>query len=410
MQKMRPQLITYFFVWCVAMMTSSVFGQSTSISTDFSFLQKYPVIAVGESSHGSKTDWLLREKVMDDLLLHTDSLDVFVEMPFYAGIAIERYANGEIDSAQLMAEVKYYGLCTDGFFHLVDRYKHDERVTFYGFDMQTHEATLDYLTTELSKQLPESEKKIAEIKQTLNHNYLDRYTPEQYASRRDKVLAAMKELQTIVGVNDSLLHDQFLQIKFPLTILRQYVEYVDQYKLQTKKKFFYSTHFRDSCMAENISALQAYSGKQAVVLAANFHVNKAGENNGRWVYMGGRLSRKFGEDYFVLVTQYEKGDLLEVEVEKGKRKIVTNPMKTTRKSLSGYLSEELNNKPDTLILVEAENEKWQTFIHKKVWYQDFGVGPSDKKSYLMGVPAEEFDGIYFIHNVEPSVYLRSQPE
>jgi len=402
-------------IFFLVLFSPNTFSQEQLVTdVDFSGLKNYEIIAFGEASHGSKSDYLAREKLIADLIQHTDSLDVFVEMPFYGGIAIEHYAKGLIDSTALLKELMYYGLCTDGFMHLINRFKEDKRITFYGIDMQTHQSPLKFLKENLIANIPSLEEKITLLTDSLNHNFNDDYSRGRYKKYAGTIDRCMKELKAIIHSNNAVLGSKFMEVRFPFTIIQQYIGYMDGYKNQTKEQPFYYNHFRDSCMAENVCSLKAFSQKQIVLLAANRHVYKAGTNNGRWVYMGGRLNREFHNKYFVIGSQYVEGTLLEVDVIEGVRTILIKPIHPISRTLPWDLNKSLQSTNDTLIVIADATGKLNKILNKKSSFQDFGAGRSSKKrdrySYSIGIPSEDFDAIYLIPTVQASMNIAKKDE
>lgn len=389
---------------------NGLLSQVATVETDFSVLKNYEIIAFGEASHGSKSDYLAREELIADLIQHTDSLDVFVEMQFYVGIAIEHYAKGLIDTTALLEELGYFS--PDGLMHLINRFKEDKRITFYGIDMTNHLSSLKFLKENLIANIPSLEEKITLITDSLNYNFRWDYNQKKYHNYAGTIHRSMDESTTIINSHDSLLGSKFMEVHFPFTIIQQYISYVDGYKNQTKEQPFYYNHFRDSCMAENVCSLKAFSGKQIVLLAANGHVYKAGTDNGRWVYMGGRLNRKFHNKYFVIGSQYVKGTLLEVDVTDGVRSVVVNPIHPITRTLPWDLNKLLQPKNDTLIIIADATGKLNKILNKKSYFQDFGAGRYSEKrfSYTIGIPSELFDAIYFIPKVEASTDISKSKE
>ncbi|HLP54236.1 MAG TPA: erythromycin esterase family protein [Fluviicola sp.] len=394
---LKKSLFFLPLIFCV----NCLFSQTGVAETDFSVFKNYEIIAFGEASHGSKSDYLAREELIADLIQHTDSLDVFVEMQFYAGIAIEHYAKGLIDTTALLEELNYN--IPDGLMHLINRFKDDKRITFYGIDMTNHLSALKFLKENLIASIPSLEEKITLITDSLNYNFRWDYSKKKYHNYAGTIHRSIDELTTIINSHDSLLGSKFLEVHFPFTIIQQYISYSDGYKNQTKEQPFYYNHFRDSCMAENVCSLKDFSKKQIVLLAANGHVNKAGTDNGRWVYMGGRLNRKFHDKYFVIGSQYVKGTLLEVDMTDG-RSIVVHPIYPIKRTLPWDLNKLLQPKNDTLIIIASATGKLNKILNKKSCFQDFGAGRYYEKrySYTIGIPSELFDAIYLIPIVEPS--------
>lgn len=377
---------------------------------NFSSIGNYQIIAFGEASHGSKSDYQAREDLIANLVLNADSVDVLVEMPYYAGIAIQQYNEGIIDTIALSKELRYYGLSTDAFFHLINRFKSEPRVHFYGIDMQTHQSSLHLLKQTLIASLPDLEPRITKYTDSLDHDFFEEYSVEQYLLYSETIRSSFEALSEIVSVNDSILNQKFIEIELPLIVLKQYFGYLDGFKRQTEDHYFDYFHFRDSCMAENVITILAHSKKQIVLLAANSHVEKSG--SGDWVLMGQRLNRKFQQNYFVIGSQYVMGTLLEVDISNGVRKLIPNSLSPVRRTLPYTLNKQLKPASDTLIIIEQSKKKLNKLFNRKVHYQNFGVGRENHRRavYKHGIVADLYDAIYLIPVVEASSPISEKNE
>jgi erythromycin esterase-like protein len=383
---------------------------SAQSKVDFSSIANYQIIAFGEASHGSKSDYQAREELIANLVLHTDSVDVLVEMPYYAGIAIQQYNSGIIDTIALLKELRYYGLSTDAFFHLINRFKSEPRVRFYGIDMQTHQSSLHLLKQTLIASLPDLEERITNYSDSLDHDFFEEYSVEQYLSYSETIRSSLEALSEMISANDSVLKQKFTEVTLPLIVLQQYFGYLDGYKRQTEEQYFDFFYFRDSCMAGNVITIQSHSKKQIVLLAANSHVEKFGTDKSG--LLGQRLNWKFQQNYFVIGSQYVRGTILEVGDSNGVRKLIPKTLHPVRRTLPYALNRQLKPAGDTLIIIGLSNKKLNKLFNRRAHYQNFGAGREHHRRamYKHGIVADLYDAIYLIPVVEASSPISEKNE
>lgn len=393
---------------CICYFLLSHYSSAQS-NVDFSSIANYQIIAFGEASHGSKSDYQAREELIAKLVQNAE-VDVLVEMPYYAGIVIQEYYDGKIDTTALLKELRYYGLSTDAFFHLINRFKSEPRVHFYGIDMQTHQSSLHLLKQTLIASLPDLEERITNYSDSLDHDFFEEYSVEQYLSYSETIRSSFEALAEIVFTNDSLLKQKFTEVALPLMILRQYFGYLDGYNRQTEEQYFDYFYFRDSCMAENVITIQSHSKKQIVLLAANSHVEKFGTDKSG--LLGQRLNWKFQQHYFVIGSQYVRGTILEADDSNGVRMLIPKSLSPVRRTLPYTLNKQLRPISDTLIIIDQSNTRLTQLFNRRVHYQNFGAGREHHRraAYKQGIVADLYDAIYLIPVVEASSPISEKNE
>src|SRR5690606_27191001 len=117
-------------------------SSQTDSCYNFDMLKQYDIVAFGEACHGSYSDYEARAEMIKCLIRNGDSVNVLIEMPHAAGIAVEKYYKGEIDSDSLLSEAIYYGLQTNSFLDFIDEFKGNSLIKIHGIDMQTQQSTL----------------------------------------------------------------------------------------------------------------------------------------------------------------------------------------------------------------------------------------------------------------------------
>lgn len=373
-------------------------GQKTNNCQDFDKLKSHKVIAFGEASHGSYSDYKARIELIKCLIKDGDTISVLIEMPHATGIAIQKYYSGEIDEDSLIKEARYYGLRTNAFLELINEFKGNEQVSFQGFDMQLQQSTLVYLKESIKAIKPNLE--ISPMIDSLNQNFLFDYSDSLYLSYLPVISRNLNLLKSTLAKEGLLVNENFLTIQYPLQIVEQHFHMLVYAKpLQNFKYVVY----RDSCMAENVILLNHYLGKQSIVLAANSHVMLTTQSN--FVMMGGHLKQYYEDDYFIIVSQYKKGKLLVSENVEGQRAIIEKNFTAYKTSIPSKLNKLLPYEHDTLLLISQESGRIKRLFSRKRLGYDMGAGfGNNKKSGLIYFYPANYDAIYYIPNVLPSIY------
>lgn len=364
---------------------------------------KTVLIGIGEVSHGSISDYEFRERFIKCLLEDSMPIDVFIEMPHFAGILIEEYYKNKVSVDSLVDGFIYYGLQTDGFLNFVNAFRGNQLVTFYGIDMQSQNGTLQGLVKAIKEKEIISNTIIDAISDSLSIDFLFQMTKDEYALYQNTVSRNLEQLKNIIKLIDTKSSNWFLEVDFPLTIICQYFEMIDFVK-KNGDIISYRTH-REKSMADNIIEIQRYRNNKSIYLAANGHV---ANTHGQVSSTGYYLREALGEKYFIIATQYLKGSLLEVDVENGERKIVEHPLDLRKNTLPYeiYKTEKLVS--ESLIIFNNVNGPLIRKLKKKILTQDFGTGRSKRRGkyrkdgYCYYIPIEELDAIYFIYQVNAS--------
>lgn len=378
--------------------------QINSFSCKDSNFIKSSLIGIGEASHGSISDYEFRERFIKCLLEDSVPIDVYIEMPHFAGILIEEYYKGKVSVDSLVDGFLYYGLQTDGFLNFVNAFKGNKLVTFYGIDMQSHNGTLQRLVKVIKEKEIVSNTIIDAITDSLSIDFLFQMKKEEYVLYQNTVSRNLKQLEDIIKLIDTKSDNWFLEVDVPFTIICQYFKMIDFVKKENSDIISYMIH-REESMADNIIEIQSYRNNKSIYLAANGHV---ANSHGQVSSTGYYLRETLGEKYFIIATQYLKGSLLEVDVEDGERRIVEHSLDLRKNTLPYEIYKTDKLVSDSLIIFNNVNGPLTRKLKKKILTQDFGTGRSKRRGkyrkdgYCYYIPIKEFDAIYFIYQVNAS--------
>ena len=369
----------------------------SGIGYDANIFRKVEIISFSEASHGSRNEYVARRALIDSLRKDGDTVNILVEMPFYAGKSIKKFYNGEIDTLELLKEFTYYGLRTNSFLELVSEYKFDQGVTFYGIDMQTHLSTLIDLRKTLFEYFPRQMESIKSITDSLMYDFNFDYNASQFENYYKTINNCLNKIDILIDTNSLVTSNVFWEVTFPIIIIKQYFKYIH---LSKNSKSFSYILFRDSCMAVNISLIKENSDGKLFIISANGHcVNYENVNT-----MGTILKRKYGDKYFIIAAQYYQGSVLEPRVIDGVRNIVEIGVNPLKKSLPYKLRKLVCNKETLVYISISTDEELNLLFESNLLYQDFGSyrHKFKKSGYYYVIPRKSFDAIYYIPEVFPS--------
>lgn len=358
----------------------------------------FAIISFGEASHGSNSDYQAREKLVDYLLTFDDTVNILVEMQHGSGVAIEAYRQNLIDSSSLLEKLIFYGLQTDSFIHFINRYKNNSKVRFFGFDMQRHQGSLDYLKGLLLSIYPERAQDIENCCDSLDYNFTKKFDASEYLAYEPVVARNVDHLSFLVRSYNEQQAIKF-ELSISLRVLIQYFEMVDY--VMNDQMFEYRKH-REISMAENVCFYQKHLGS-CLVLAANAHVLKFEDFT-----MGSYLQKEFGKRYYVIASQYLGGCIMEVQG----GKILTRSVNPIRNSIPDKLERMYGLTADTIIFTGDRNSKSFNYFEKQQLYQDFGIGRHKRKKsygksgYSYCKPSDHCDAFYLIYESTPSAHIQ----
>lgn len=404
--KVKVQSIVKF-IFAILICLKSSLSNAQDLSPSFLLNNSdYKIIAFGEASHGSKSDYELRTNLILNAKNIYDSVNIIIEMPHDCGIAIQKYYDGLIQYDSVMKCALYYGLQTDSFKALVDSLKYENCIHFYGVDVQTNQNSLRYLEEQLIMIYPLEKSYIETIVDSLDKDFRFKFNKEEYCAYKEIIDRNLKKLHSLAGNMDQFYKYKFDEIWYPFKIVDNCFKLLQYDKTNQVVK---AVKYRDSCMAANVIEITKRTKKTGVLLAANSHVIKSSNNV---LMMGGYLKKEYKDKYYVIISQYYSGDVLEVKLENGERSIVTNkiptPIKNTVPDRIHKLYDDTNN---MLIEIDSANTGLLKFLKRKRAIQNFGafIGNSRGSGYRL-VDKQDFDAIYWIPIVKPSININLETQ
>jgi len=386
----------FLLIICSILIGLQVTGQNSVIKT---WLHDSIIIGYGEASHGNCETYEKKLKFIQALKSNTNKVNVMVEMPNGVVSKIQSYRNGTTEKSELIQSLELYGLQTKGFLGFAQKVAEDTNMRLVGIDMQHYKASFQTLIEQikpLELQSHELTKSILKMKTICDQIKINKVT-------HDSLLVLFVQELNQINEKVKLIQDpkSAKSIHYSLKNIEQcfYYRRAELLGLPTFK-------IRDSSMAENIIyTAENYQGP-IVVLAANFHVCKVGDNKNLPITLGAHVFERYSQRYKVMVSQFFNGEVLSVSMSPTwhtyNQKILS-PKRTLPFQLMNHFGE-----TDTIVTVSQLREIKGFKLSRLTYIQDMGAGgPSSYKfsTFSRLKPIASFDAIYYSKKAFPCLYI-----
>ncbi|MCQ5129704.1 erythromycin esterase family protein [Butyricicoccus faecihominis] len=294
------------------------------------------VVSLGESSHGTKEYHTMRKDVFAYLMEQYGCHTFILEAAFGACLTVNDYILGKADitAGEALQELGFWVYQTAEFEQLLE-WMHDynqtapeqEKIRFYGVDMQEGDSTRKRLLTYLRSVAPEQAAAYERLLKPLRGQGYDYTEAELQAERLEPIVRAIDQLAEEMDLQRepytaiSGAYD-FMIARECVNALREYVQslqLLQEYAGDEMKLLVASCEQRDAFMAGRVETIRQIDGAQLVFLTAhNMHVaRRVQQTEGipQVGTMGSYLSDRLGDAYFAIGTAFCKGTLTAVHYE-----------------------------------------------------------------------------------------------
>ena len=358
------------------------------------------VIALGEATHGNKEFQELKLDVLKQLVKTTKVRSFALEADWGEGMLINNYIHGgEGKAADIIKSLAFSIYHTKEMANLIDWMREynettteNEKLNFYGFDMQNPDKDLKFIADfckensilsdiDLEKSLlpitPENSKNILDILTKISDKMTEEYTTKEEQRKTAPYLQAV---------------NIFLQS-------------VDYYKAMISDPIK-SISMRDKYMAENVQWIQEYEESlghsQVFISGHNGHISYSIPT---YMNMGYNLKEHYKDSYFAIGTDFYKTTVNVPDFE-------NNRVRTTSHFCSAntlaYQAKYFNNKYLLQFQdVNGKNEKMSKLINSPL-----NMGSLGEEYYLFmkflpityivrDTPAKLYDAMIFLYETTP---------
>jgi len=296
-------------------------------------LENRKIIGMGEATHSTKEFHQVRRRFFRFLVEELDYRIFAWEASFGETLEINNYVvNGEGTAEEALSSISSPIFRTEEILNSVEwvrehnkQVSDEEKVKFYGFDMQNDIASF--------KKLREKMQKVDSDFIETNNETLDFMEQGKmiFAEIDEEKEAELRDFITCLENQIKQKQDEYLEIisekeygllKHLTVILEQCRKFClavnKNADLEGLQPDDVSWTFRDKCMAENISWIMDFEDEEnAFVWAHNAHIKKGGKpENPESKALGYYLDQKYGEDYYAIGFDFGTGAFKYLNMEK----------------------------------------------------------------------------------------------
>ncbi|WP_019639196.1 erythromycin esterase family protein [Paenibacillus fonticola] len=372
------------------------------------------IFGLGEATHGN-VEFQELKKNLFEALIKNENVRVFVlEGDFGAGQQINDYILYGTGTAKEAVFALDYGIYkTQQMIDLVEwlhEYNEtaDEKIYFYGNDMQRYDA---------------SKKGLLAFYETVNEEMAEKYTAQlQHVSNDTMRNLTAEQLEELDGIIDDIITDlQSNEDEYLAQTSQQFYAFALQYAnvmrqrtslLGNDKQY---TMLRDEYLAENVKWIvefEAQRGHDKLFISAhNGHIEKTSAAFG-YKSMGDYLDEMYGNHYFAIGTDFINNTFQADNKGANKRENHTihnsDPFVKVFSEVESnifYVDFELASNSKELAEIISQKQRMPNIGDDfSTWYK------SSKKLYTLEmVPNEAYDGMIIVKEATPTTVIESNP-
>lgn len=385
-------------------------------------LEGKTVVGMGEATHSSKEFNELRYRFFQFLVEELDYRIFAWEASFGETLEINNYIlKGEGTAEKALNNISSPNCKTEEILNLIEwireynrQVSDEEKVKFYGFDMQNDIASFKKLREKMKKVDSDFVKQNNEILEFIEQGKM------MFAEIDEEKEAELKEY--VEDLKQQIKQEKEIYLKAiseeEYDLLKQLVTILNQCRkfcLAMNENAEYNTDswtFRDQSMAENISWMMDYEDEEkAFVWAHNAHIKKGGKpENPESKALGYYLDQKYGEDYYAIGFDFGTGAFKHLNMEEPQSE--WDGEKLFNKIHKNTLAQELSDfeKPfflDFSSISENELQEWANQEHRIHSAGTYFHLENIEDHYDNLKLSENFDALIFLPEITASEPLKT---
>jgi len=369
------------------------------------FFNSRKIVGLGDATHGTSEFYSKKAELIKYLVTDLNYKVVVIEGYLTDTDVMNNYVMyGEGDIYRAIISIGFQIWYTHEIYDFVEWLRiynqdlpDDEKVRFYGCDMQAPQTTAKKLKIFLQ------EKGVLNESLTEGLDWMMTTRAANKLSKEDKKLikSTVYELDlAFANIPAEKLKNQELILRYK-RLLHQFEEY------HFANGGYSSSNKRDKFMAENVSFIYTYEGeKKTVVWAHNAHMaKKSGQDKGK--PMGSHLSEEFGSDYYAVGFAFNSGTLLGYDMKS--KKMAEIPLgEADENSVDHFFSK--SSSPVFFLDFESvsKDDVIASYIYKKTTSRQIGAGYYEgqfNRNYKRHVISKSYDAVIFIRDTTPRQML-----
>jgi len=393
-------------------------------SQNLESLSRSKIFAFGEITHGSKECLELKNQAIKTLILNHGYKIIALEAPLGStGLLNEFVLNGQVDPAVAIAETGFWSIANETNLDLVKwvrsyNLEHEEKVHFFGYDVQSMESPLKELRQILKQldgtdRLP-SDRQLFEAFEKVFKGVTEAKSNSEISTLKQEHVKFMKEafnctkdfIQEAQPLVDQIQNntERFLAQR----CLIAFDQVLDNF---SPNIFEEGARSRDRSMAKNIQAFgEFFSNKKIILSSHNWHISKrAWPVDGAKAVetMGSILKNHFKGNYIALGFAFHHGEFLSLTQYNPEEEILAmspTPREDVFEYYLGKFAKEKQVSQFFLDLSQPENFPWTSEI--KMNLGEAGVTQDYDQVFVPQPPHLMYDGLFFFQETSPTKVLK----
>ena len=355
------------------------------------------VVGLGEATHGNSDFQDLKLEVLKTLVEKNNLKNFCLEADFGEGMIINNYIHGNKRVENISSVFSFNIYHTKNMNDLINymfdynqRAKEEDKLSFYGFDMQNPEKSieliLDFCKENNILQDKDLQREFSFIKD-------EKFKISQIKDREDLLLKIKAHV-------DSLSSNSARLVSRALTNVLDSVKY---YELDFND-YAKVNKVRDKFMAENVKWISDFERSKRndllLISGHNGHLAKSGKF---YEPMGSHLKKIFGEKYFIIGTDFYKGIVNINEIGPDNKRsnhvfVSADPLAYSARKFKGkyYLD-----------FTKVQDGETFEFINKEINMGSLGEGYSPLMKFIprsyrvKEIPKDLYDAMIFVYYAKP---------
>lgn len=365
------------------------------------------IIALGEAAHGNKEFQELKLSVLKELVEKYEVKSFALETDFGEGVAINEYIHGGDGTAEnAVNNLSFTIYQTQQMIDLVtwmreynDNVPDDEKLSFYGFDLQNPQTDVEYVKGYLDKT-----KAVHDFNETDTLNVM---LEEDITLSDESTQNAIEMLKTVKAELENsrekyIENSNQEEYELALHCVDNILHCVDLFSIDSNE-YVSSNNKRDELMAQNVIWILEHEqekGNTRIMIAGhNGHIAKS---EGYYTSMGDNLNQKYGDHYLAIGTDYfNTTDNIANNRGRGNYSFCSaDPLAAQAKFMDNQMYYLDFKQIDS-------NSKLYSMIHSKMSMGSLGEGYSFLMRFLNSshriseAPVKLYDGMIFVYSANP---------
>ena len=355
------------------------------------------VVGLGEATHGNSDFQDLKLEVLKTLVEKNNLKSFCLEADFGEGMIINNYIHGNKREENISRIFSFNIYHTKNMNDLINymfdynqKVKDEDKLSFYGFDMQNPEKSMELILEFCEKNNILQDK---DLQREFSFIKDEKFKISEIKDREDLLLKIKAHV-------DSLSSNSARLVSRALTNVLDSVKY---YELDFND-YAKANNVRDKFMAENVKWISDFErSKGNDLLLISGHNGHLAKSEKFYEPMGSHLKGIFGEKYFIIGTDFYKGIVNINEIGPDNKRsnyvfVSADPLAYSARKFKGkyYL--------DFTKVQDGETSK---FINKEINMGSLGEGYSPIMKFMprtyrvKEVPKDLYDAMIFVYYAKP---------